>query len=252
MRSSWLSVACAVSSAIAQSSSAALIHPVSQSRSVSAQASVEDIFGAVLDSDSDSSTSADFGSFGATANATFGGVFASAQSSHSSALIDDPLGPGTEGIGVSGQTSGDGNSDGIRSGYSQANSSFSITFALDQPTPYVLSFSLFSVFDNSTGTPNTSIASFTLRGGPGDEVIASGLAIDSDVGGPPQMGVLPPGEYLLDASARTSHVVFLGDSSARYQVELYVIPEPSTAVLLAAGLAAFAVHRRSARVAAAN
>jgi hypothetical protein len=237
MRSSWLSLACALSAAVSQSSSAALINPISQSRSVSAQARVVIFPTGASDFDSASDAAPDFGPFQSqvTANAAIGGTTASASASQSSVIGSDR---------ISGSGSTDANSGAaVDIGEGEGVSSVSIRFEVPEDVVFQLEVVLFFQF-MIPGNQRTD-AWFELRGGPDDQIIASWRSVPdsfffSDIIG----GVLLAGEYDLQANAAA--FAEAGDTAhGQFYFDLVVVPEPSTGLLLASGLLVLGALRRS-------
>jgi hypothetical protein len=85
---------------LAPHAEASILTQISQARTVSAHASVSDPLSGVADSDSPSDTAVDFGSFGVTAIATFGGVDASAQAKRHRAPASLRAGAGAGKLGI--------------------------------------------------------------------------------------------------------------------------------------------------------
>jgi hypothetical protein len=206
----------------ARAADASNITPISQSRSVSAQASVEDFSAGEIDSDSDSDSAADFGLFDTVvfAHATLHGVEASAQASQGSGFSVDPIGPGSEGIFAHGDAGSNAAWGASEFGSSQARSDFSITFALAQPASYQLPWSLANLY----GFYSSGIASFTLRGGPNDEIIARFQWSGEGSIGSVYTGVLPPGDYLIEAHAEAQSLFSPEEASSSFGVDLYLVP----------------------------
>jgi hypothetical protein len=199
-----------------------------------------DFVSGASDSDSDSDTAADFGLFdvGVTANATLSGVDASAQANQRSGISEGALGPGTTGVSAIGNARSAADSSSTLQASSGASSDFSIRFTLPQPTVYNFLVSLSA----RPGLQTFALASFRLSGGADDEVIAAAQIIDLDYSDI-RIGVLEAGDYLLEARAE-GNSLFAGDASASFQVDLYLIPEPSTIVLVAAGLVGLQARSR--------
>lgn len=200
---------------------AALIVPVSQSRTVTASASHP--FGTPS---SDSESAPDFGPFDGSAYASssyFADIVAA------SAQQTSTIGPDGIGLMVDGTAY-----FGLYGGTATATSSFDVTFDL-------LVASEFSLFYES-------ISNFF--------VTTSGALLDSDGGVVVQLsgftaetGMLDPGRYRLQAFATAQQAPdsFEGNVFQNLTLELTPIPEPSTALLLACGFAALVARRGAAR-----
>jgi hypothetical protein len=237
MRSSWLSIACGLSAAISQSSSAALINPISQSRSVSAQAQVFVFPSGPSDFDSASDAAPDFGPFqsGVTANAEIDGTTASASAAQSSGIAS---------ASISASGSADANSGGLGLDIAQGEgaSSLSIRFEVPEDVLFQLEVGLF--FQFMLPANQRTYAWFELRGGPDDQIIASWHIPDSVFFSDFIDGVLLAGEYHLQANAAA--FAEAGDTAhSQFYFNLVVVPEPSTGLLLAAGLLVLGSSRRS-------
>jgi hypothetical protein len=209
---------------------AALINPVSQIRTVSA--SVESP-GPDPVSDSDSDSAANFGTFhsSVTAQVDLPGGSISNRATQSSSI-------GSEHVSASGQvaTTSSYFPPGSSGG---AVSTFQLTFEVLQPVEFELTWYLEGVDINPC---LCALAEASLRGGPGDQTIFAWFEVD-DFFSDTEYGVLAPGQYTLLARAQLSHDAPV---SASYQIDLGVVlvPEPSTALLLAGGLLALALRRR--------
>jgi len=116
----------------------------------------------------------------------------------------------------------------------RASSTFSITFDVDAETPYLLSGSTLAgnpyVYAHvSLSRGSTSLFFFDRYASFGNSPFE-------------QSGVLVPGRYDLVAETQMDG----GGGYSNFSFQLEAIPEPSTALLLASGLVAFAVRRRVA------
>jgi hypothetical protein len=210
---------------------AALIDPLSQTRTISASVSIP--VEGLTDSDSDSA--GDFGTFDSSV---------AAQLDHSGGSISTSArqrsGIGPDSVGGSGE--GATNLLMYAPGsYGSAGSGFALTFRVLQPLEFALS-TVVSV--NSINPPLTGFSSVTLRGGPGNQVLASSFSADG-IYVDTFTGVLPPGEYTLSAGSNVE--TFGADAlSASYQFgfDVVLVPEPAAGLLLAGGLLALALRRR--------
>jgi hypothetical protein len=216
----------------AEAADAALINPVSQTRTISASAQNCDSVDCFTDSQSDSAT--DFGPFDSTATAQVdvsGVVSASAQQQSS-------IGPSV--VLVYGSADSPGFIPSSNPRDSSASSHFELTFDVLQPLTYTL-YAFGYVRESDPGPSGSS--HFRLAGGPGNETIVDvGTISDSGFGPFPEQGALLPGRYTLLAE---SQVWTPSPSiSASYSVEFTVVPEPSTGLLLAGGLLALAARRQ--------
>lgn len=210
---------------------AALINPVSQTRTISAYA-IDCDLGGSCPSDSQSDSAPDFGPFtsSVTAQVDVNGLFSASASQGSS------IGSDTVSAGVS------SNADLIgfpTYGYRSADSRFELTFDVLQAVSFTLD-GYGEVHETDPGP--VAFARVALTGGPGNQTIVDVSATDGPFAVFPNEGLLLPGRYTLIAEAQIS-TDFPG-SSAYADFELTVVPEPCTGLLLAAGLLALAARRR--------
>lgn len=218
---------------------AALIDPVSQTRTISAY-----VLGSAppdFPSDSDSDSASDFGVFDSSVSAQVdlaaGSVAASAhqQSWIASAQVNAMGGAVADALL---------NAPGS---FAQGGSHFELTFDVAQPLEFVL-WGYLNVLEISS-VPGGSTR-LTLSGGPGDETLVQLFTADFlyDFN---EEGVLEPGRYTLLVDTSLS----IGDSasvSGDYQVELGVVlvPEPATGWLLGGGLLLLGARRPQGRAVA--
>lgn len=195
---------------------AALIVPVSQTRSVTAEASHP--FGTPS---SDSETAADFGPFDghASASSAYFSDFVLADAQQTSTIGADRIDLSVDGYAAFG----------LYGGTATATSSFDVTFDLLVESEYNLFYqSINNFFVTTSGALSDS------------EGVLVQLFPNTA-----QTGILAPGRYRLEAFA-TAHQAPDTVEGRMYQqltLEFTPIPEPSTALLLAAGLVVLAVTR---------
>ena len=125
--------------------------------------------------------------------------------------------------------------------YATGSSHFSLTFDLPDSSPYELDANLFAY---STVAGPLAITFLWLTDGTTNPVIVGGSA--SAEGAPlffiDTSGVLPAGRYRLEADSQGGGMPY-STASMTFDFTFTVIPEPSTALLLAGGLAALAARR---------
>lgn len=144
-----------------------------------------------------------------------------------------------------------------------AESSLSITFAVEAPSPYALSFSLLAdlaelnVFSISADTNSDVFARALLTAG-GGETVFDTLAFDPSADDQPETGeltldgLLLPGVYRLDISS-TAFLKATEDASgfatSGYGLSLIIVPEPGTFLLAGLGLIGLALYARRPAIA---
>lgn len=169
------------------------------------------------------------------------GVSTSNGTSPRSEIRADVAYPYANVVYASGSADYTGNLLGFASGL--ATSHFELTFDVGQPLEFTL-YGGVNVY--SPDIPLYGLSEVTLSGGPGNQTIAHYFSYDGlyDFY---QEGALLPGRYTLIAGSRHNQDGGSAAISASYGLGLDVVlvPEPSTALLLAGGLLALAARRRS-------
>ena len=228
MRFALMLLACSACLASSAATEAALIQPVAQERTVSANAGSPD------GSDSDADSASDFGPFDANVSAEVSGSSGdyTATASQLSVILDDQ---------VIGEGAATGRSVGTFPG-GDGHSQFSLTFDLFQPVDYQLEFFLRAF--SSVGDRSEAFGFLELSGGSDDETILrfDVNGEDPQLAAGPVAGTLAAGRYQLAAGTDVFPAAF-STAEGSFDFEFTVVPEPATALLLAGGLLAFGLGR---------
>jgi hypothetical protein len=223
----------------AAAAGAALINPVSQTRTIFAEANGYDGSNWIRDSQTDGAP--DFGLFDSavTAQVDIPGGTVIASATQLSAI-------GSASVSARGSAVAHFGPD-FSFSVTTAHSDFELTFDVLQPLTFVLTG--YVVVSSPFLLPTQGEAGVTLRGGPGNQMIVQfGIADFGHQFGYGE-GELLPGQYTLTANSRIFNdwiVDGYGSDplSASYEFDLSVVPEPATGLLLAGGLLALAIRRR--------